>query len=134
MSTAVLSPEQRKLLDDKNFAHVATKNADGTIQVNPVWIEYDGTHVVFNSEDKRAKVKNLRRDPRVTLCVLDSANPYRYVEIRGVTTEITTEGADETINRLAKKYMDKDEYPFNRPGDVRVVIRVLPEKITAMGF
>ncbi len=131
---ATLSDAQRKLLDDKNFAHVATIGEEGEPQVTPVWVEYDGTHVLFNTEEKRAKVKHMRKNPRIALSVLNAANPYQYVEIRGSVVDITTEGADEMIDRLAKKYMGKDKYPFNKPGDVRVVVKILPEKVLGMGF
>jgi PPOX class probable F420-dependent enzyme len=131
---ATLSDAQRKLLDDKNFAHVATIGEEGEPQVTPVWVEYDGTHVLFNTEEKRAKVKHMRKNPRIALSVLNAANPYQYVEIRGSVVDITTDGADEMIDRLAMKYMGKDKYPFNKPGDVRVVVKILPEKVLGMGF
>lgn len=129
-----LNDEQRKLLDDPNFAYVGTVSEDGAPQLTPVWIEYDGEHVVFNTEKTRAKFKNLERDPRVTVAVSDSKNPYRYLEIRGRVAEMTEEGAMESIDRLAKKYMGKDKYPFHKPGDVRVLIKIAPEKVSGMGF
>ena len=128
-----LSPEQKKLLDAKNFAHVATINPDGSPQVTPVWVEYDGTHVIINSEKTRKKVKNLQRDARVALSVADAANPYHYIEIRGRVVEVTEKGANDVIDRLAKKYMDKDKYPFHKPTDVRVTIKIEPEKVSGMG-
>jgi PPOX class probable F420-dependent enzyme len=131
--TTTLSPAQKQLVDDKNFAHVATVNPDGSVQVTPVWVELDGAHIVFNSEKKRAKVRNLERDPRVTVCVSDSQNPYRYVEVRGRVVEITEVGASEGIDRLAQKYMGKEKYPFHKPGDVRVVLRIKPERVSSMG-
>ena len=130
---AKLSDTQRKLLDDKNFAHVATIGEEGEPQVTPVWIEYDGTHVLFNTEEKRAKVKHMRANPRIALSIQNAENPYQYIEIRGKVVEMTPEGADEMIDRLAKKYMGKDKYPFNKPGDVRLVVKVLPEKVMGMG-
>ena len=128
-----LSDTQRKLLDGKNFAYVALVDASGTPQNTPVWIEYDGTHVLFNSEEKRAKIKHMRTNPSVAICVSNSENPYQYIEIRGKVVDITTDGADEMIDRLAKRYMGVDKYPFNKPGDVRVVIKVEPEKVFGMG-
>jgi PPOX class probable F420-dependent enzyme len=131
---ATISDAQRKLFDDKNFAHVATIGEEGEPQVTPVWVEYDGTHVLFNTEEKRAKTKHMRKNPRVALSILNAANPYQYVEVQGRVVEMTTEGADEMIDRLAKKYMDKDKYPFHKPGDVRIVVKILPEKVLGMGF
>ena len=128
-----LTDAQKALLDGKNFAHVATLNPDGSPQVTPVWVEYDGMHVIFNSEKTRKKVTNLQRDPRVVLSISDSANPYHYIEIRGKVVEVTEKGADENIDKLAKKYMDKDKYPFHKPGDVRVILKIEPEHVGGMG-
>ena len=124
-----LTDAQKKLLTDKNYAHVATLNKDGSPQVSPVWVTYDGTHVIINSEQKRLKVRNLKRDPRVSLSVQDGANPYSYVEIRGNVVEITEKGGAEGIDWFAKKYLNLDDYPGNKPGDVRVVIKILPEHV-----
>ena len=127
--TIQLNDDQQRILAEKNFAHVATLNKDGSPQVSPVWVEFDGTHVIINSEDKRLKVRNLKRDPRISLSVQDGANPYHYIEIRGRVTEITATGGFEGIDRFAKKYMNLDKYPMNKPGDVRVVIKILPEHV-----
>jgi PPOX class probable F420-dependent enzyme len=131
--TAQLSADQRQLMEGKNFAHLATVNPDGSPQVTPVWIEMDGDTIVVNSEKKRKKVKNMEREPRVALSVADAANPYKYVEIRGRVLEITEKGAFEGIDRLAKKYIGQDKYPWNKPDDVRVIIRIDPEKVSGMG-
>lgn len=127
-----LTDGQRKLLEGKNLAYVATVGAGGNPQVTPVWIEYDGTHVCFNTEEKRAKTRRLREDPRVAICVANAENPYQYVEIRGKVVEITREGADAMINRLSNRYIGKD-YPFNQPGDVRIAIKVEVESVGGMG-
>jgi PPOX class probable F420-dependent enzyme len=131
--TIKLTADQEKLLHDKNFAHVATLNPDGSPQVTPVWVEYDGTNVIINSEQKRKKVKNMERDPRVSLSIADAANPYKYIEIRGKVVAMTTEGANDVIDQLAKKYMNADKYPYHRPGDVRVTIKIAPELVKGMG-
>ena len=129
-----LTDEQAKLLHDpKAFIHLATLNKDGSPQVSPVWVDYDGTHVIVNSEQKRRKVHNMKRDPRVSFSVQDPANAYHYVEIRGRVVEITPNGGFEGIDKLAKKYMGVDKYPGNGPGDVRVVIKIEPEHVTGMG-
>jgi PPOX class probable F420-dependent enzyme len=102
---------------------------DGRPQVTPVWVDYDGEHIVFNSAKGRQKDRNVRRDPRVSLAVIDPENPYRYLEIRGKVVEITEQGADAHIDKLAKKYTGKDVYPNRRAGEVRVIYRIMPEKI-----
>jgi len=130
--TITLTPEQQKLLTGKNFAHIATVNKDGSPAVSPVWIDLDGNDVIVNSEEKRLKVRNLKRNPAVAVSVQDAANPYEYIEIRGRVTEITPKGGSEGIDKLAKKYLGQDKYPNHLPGDVRVVIRIRPERVTGM--
>lgn len=124
-----LTPEREQLLNTPVFVHFATINPDGTPQNSPVWVEYDGTHVIVNSEEKRRKVKNVERDPRVSVSVQDPDNPYSYVEIRGNVVEVTREGAFEGIDRLAKKYMGQDKYPYNKPDDQRVIIKIEPTHV-----
>jgi PPOX class probable F420-dependent enzyme len=119
-----------RLLKGKNFANVATLRKDGSPQVSPIWVDFDVTHVILNSEEKRAKVKNLKRDPRVSISVFDQDNPYSYVQIQGRVVEITPNGGFEGIDKMAQKYMGQDKYPGNSPGDVRVVIKIEPEKVT----
>jgi PPOX class probable F420-dependent enzyme len=127
---AKLSDAQQKLLKGKNFASIVTLNRDGSPQVTPVWVEYDGDNVIINTEEKRKKTKNMKRDPRVALSVLDMANPYQYVEIRGRVADMTTAGANAVIDSLAKKYLGQDKYPYNQPGDVRVTVKIQPERVS----
>jgi PPOX class probable F420-dependent enzyme len=101
--------------------------------VTPVWIDYDGENIVFNTAKGRQKEKNLRRDPRITVEVTSEQNPYQYVSVTG-RAEFTDEGADETIDKLAKKYMDVDSYPFRTPEEQRVTVKVRPDKVDASGF
>ena len=127
-------PEEMKdIFKKRAFAHLATVMPDGSPQVTPVWIDYDGTHVRINSAKGRLKDKNMRRDKRVALSVQDPDNPYRYVEVRGKVDDISESGADADIDALAKKYLDKDKYPFRAPGEVRVIYKIRPEKISRMG-
>jgi PPOX class probable F420-dependent enzyme len=128
-----LSEKHRKLVTDKNFGHIATINEDGSPQVSPVWIDLDGSHLIVNSERTRRKVRNLMRDPRVAISIMNAANPYQYVEIRGKAVEITEAGGFEGIDRLSAKYTGQEKYQGNAPGDVRVVIRIEPEHVTGMG-
>jgi PPOX class probable F420-dependent enzyme len=122
-----------ELLKAKNFCHVATLRADGSVHGVPVWVDVQDGLPVVNSAKGRAWPTNLERDPRVTLTVQNMENPYEYLEVRGRVSEITTEGADEHIDSLAKKYMDKDEYPLRQPGEQRVIIRVDPEHAKVWG-
>ena len=135
MSDAVAIPDQYKdlLTGKKAFASLATLMPDGTPQVTPVWFDWDGNNLMFNSARGRQKDKNVRRDSRVTMTIIDPENPYRYVEVRGRVTDITQEGAADHIDKMAKKYLDKDKYPFAQPGEVRVLYTVRPEKVQGMG-
>lgn len=121
------------LLTKPAFANLATVMPDGSPQVTPVWVDFDGSHILFNSALGRVKDKNIRRDPRVSVAIQDPANPYRYLEVRGRVVEITEEGADEHINKLSQKYLGKPVYPFRQPGEVRVLYRIEPEHISVMG-
>ena len=123
----------KDLLEKKAFASLATVNADGTPQVTPVWVDYDGTHVRFNTARGRVKDKNLQRNPRIALSIQDPDNPYRYLQIRGRVVEVTEKGADDHIDALAKKYTGQERYAHRRPGEVRITVKVLPEKIQSMG-
>ena len=124
-----LTDKAKKYLESKAFGHVATVNTDGSPQVSPVWVEHDGVNVIVNSEDKRLKVRNLRRNPAVSVSIQNPDNPYEYIEIRGNAVEITPNGGSEGIDRLAKKYLGQDKYPYNQAGDLRVVIKIEPTRI-----
>jgi PPOX class probable F420-dependent enzyme len=115
------------LLKGKNFALVSTLRADGSVQGAPVWVDVQDGQPVLNTAEGRAWPRNLERDPRVTLTVQNLENPYEYLEVRGRVAERTHEGADAHIDAMAKKYLDKDEYPFRQPGEQRVILRVEPE-------
>jgi PPOX class probable F420-dependent enzyme len=128
-----LTDKAKNIIESKSFAHVATINKDGSPQVSPVWVEHDGKHVIINSDKKRLKVRNLKRNPAIAVSIQNPDNDYQYVEIRGRVVEITEEGGFEGIDRLGKKYMGVDKYPGNQPGDVRVVIKIEPHHITGMG-
>ncbi len=121
------------LFKKKAFASLGTLMPDGSPQVTPVWVDYDGKHILFNSALGRMKDKNVRRDSRVALAIQDPENPYRYLEIRGRVVEITQKGADDSINKLAQKYLDKSVYPFTQPGEVRVLYKIEPEHFSSMG-
>ena len=117
------------LFQKKTFAQLATIMKDGTPQVTPVWWEFDGTYVVINSAKGRTKDRNMRRNPHVALSIQDPENPYRHLSLKGTVVEITENDADSHIDKLSKKYTGRDVYPNRRPGEVRVIYRILPEKI-----
>jgi PPOX class probable F420-dependent enzyme len=121
------------ILEKKSFAHIATLMPDGSPQVTPVWVDSDKGRILINSARGRRKDQNLERDRRVAVSITDPDNPYRALMIRGRVVDITTDGADEHIDRMAKKYMGKDKYPFRRPGEQRVLYVIEPEKVSTMG-
>ena len=127
-------PEEFKdLFTKKAFAHLATLMPDGSPQVTPVWCDYDGTYILVNSAKGRVKDKNMRRNRKVGITIVDPENPYRHLAMRGEVAEITEQGADSHIDKLAKKYMGKDKYPLRQPGEVRVIYKFRPDRVTTMG-
>ena len=129
----VLPEKYFDLLQKKALASLATMMPDGSPQVTPVWFDWDGTHLLVNSAKGRQKDRNMRARPHVALAIIDPDNPYRYLEVRGSVAEITEDGADESIDKLAKKYLGADKYPFREPGEQRVLYKILPEHISGMG-
>ncbi len=119
------------LFKKKAFAHLVTLMPGGQPQVTPVWVDYDGHHVLINTAEGRQKDKNLQRDGRVALSILDPDNPYRYLEVRGHVVERTRNGADLHIDAMAKKYLGQDKYPYGQPNEVRVLYKIKPDHITS---
>jgi len=132
MSQAI--PEKyRDLFSKRAFANLATLMPDGSPQVTPVWCDLEDELVIINSAKGRQKDRNLRRDPRIALAIIDPENPYRYLEIRGKVVEITEQGAAAHIDKMAKKYLGVDKYPYGQPGEERVIYKIRPEHATMMG-
>jgi len=121
------------LFQKKAFASLATLMPDGKPQVTPVWVDFDGKHVVINSAKGRVKDRNMRRDPRVSMALIDPDNPYRHLQVQGRVVEITENGADQHIDKMAKKYLGQDKYPFRQPGEVRVLYKIEPDRTVTMG-
>lgn len=126
---AAIPDEAKHLFENKDFAHVATVNKDGSPQVSAVWIALDGDLITFNTAEGRVKTNNVHRDERVAISITDAANPYENLIIQGKVAEITQDGADEDIDALAKRYLDADSYPFRQPGEERVIVKIEPEKV-----
>jgi PPOX class probable F420-dependent enzyme len=133
MARTTLDDRDRELLQGTNFCHVATLREDGTIHNVPVWVDVDGDTVVLNSAEGRAWPANARRTGQATLTVANMENPYEYVSITGHVAEDTHDGADEHIDKLAQKYLGQDTYPFRKPGEQRVMIRIAPDRVQRAG-
>jgi PPOX class probable F420-dependent enzyme len=115
--------------ETKAFGTLATLMKDGCPQLPPIWFNTDGSYILINSAVGRVKDRNMRRDARVAFVITDPKNPYRYIQIRGRVVEITTEGARNHIDQLAKKYTGADHYTSFNPNEVRVTYKILPENL-----
>ena len=117
------------LLNGKNLVFLATSMADGSPQVTPVWGDFEGSYIRINTAEGRLKHKNILRDPRVAISVVDSKNPLDMTSIRGKVVEITPDYEYKHADFLTKQYMGKENYPFKRPGEKRIILKIEPEKI-----
>ena len=131
--TSVIPASHADLLEKPVLAHVATIGPDGEPQNNPVWFGTRDGRILFSQTTARQKKRNVERDPRIALSIVDADNPYRYLEIRGIVVGIEPDPDNAFINSMAKKYMNQDVYPWHRPGDERVVVVIRPEHTTQMG-
>jgi PPOX class probable F420-dependent enzyme len=120
-----------RLLNGKNFAYVSTLMKDGSPQVTPTWVDInkDGNNILINTAEGRIKHKNVSRDSRVAISISDQNNPYNMASIRGKVIEQIKEGADEHADRLAKKYLGMDKYPYRTPDEKRVILKIKPERV-----
>ena len=123
----------KDLVESKALAHIATIGPDGEPQNNPVWFGWDGEHLLFSQTTGRQKYKNLQRDGRIAISIVDPANDYRYLELRGTVARVDPDPDKAFIDSMAQKYLGQDKYPWNQPGDERVVIVVAVEHTTQMG-
>jgi PPOX class probable F420-dependent enzyme len=126
---SIIPASHLDLLASTALANVATIGPDGAPQVNPVWFDWDGANLLFGQITTRQKVRNLERDPRIAVAIVDAANPTRYLEIRGVA-HLVPDPELELTHRLAKKYLDLDRFPYAQPGEERVQVVVAPRHVT----
>ena len=132
MTDKIISPEVAKLLEGQNLAFVATLMKDGSPQITPTWIDLVDDVIIVNTAEGRVKQKNVSRDPRVGISIVDQNNPYHMVTIRGKVMEQTTIDADKHIDKMAKKYLGVDKYPFVAQGEKRILLKIAPQKIFYM--
>src|SRR5882724_12352765 len=130
---SVIPKNYADLLEARAPAHVATIGPKGEPQSTPVWFGWDGDYVLLTLTKTAQKYQNLRRDPHLALSIVDPKNVYRYLEIRGRVVGIEEDRDRLFVNSMAKKYLDQEVYPWHRPGDEHVVVRVEPERTTSMG-
>jgi|SRR6476620_11697478 len=130
---ATLDDNARKFLAQPYVATVTTLRQDGSPHSTIVWVDVDDDGLSFNTAAGRAKPRHLESDPRISLLVVDPENTYKWVSVSG-TAELTTDGADDQIDRLAKKYLGQDEYPWRKPEEQRLKVRIQPEHVDSYGF
>ena len=128
-----LTENMKKFIEEPNLGHFVTLMKDGSPQITPLWVDHDGTHILINTAEGRQKPRNLRRDPRVAISIIDRESPYRYLLARGKVVDITTEGAWDHICALSEKYTGNPQYGGN-PEETRIILKMLPERITARGL
>ena len=117
------------LLNGQNLVFLATSMPDGSPQVTPVWGDFEDSHIRINTAEGRLKHKNILRDPRVAISVVDSKNPLDMTSIRGKVVEIIPDYEYKHADFLTKKYLGKEKYPFKRPDEKRIILKIIPEKI-----
>jgi PPOX class probable F420-dependent enzyme len=120
----------KNLIDSKAYANVATLMPDGSPHVTQTWVDHEGDIVLINTYEGSQKHRNAVRNPKIALDVCDPDDPYKMALIRGRVSQVTLDGADEHVDRMAKKYLGQDKYPM-RPGMRRVLIKIEPTHVTA---
>lgn len=128
MSVESIPEKFEDLFDKRSFGHLATLMPDGSPQVTPVWVDYDGECILINSVKGRQKDLNMERDPRVAISIQDPDDPYRYLQIRGKVVETTEKGADEHIDQQAQRYLGLEKHPHQAEG--RKLFRIQPERVS----
>ena len=125
----LVTDQVARLLKDKNFAFLGTLMKDGRPHVTPVWVDMDNGLILINTAEGRIKHRNLSRDPRVSISLVDRNSPYSMVTIQGTVVEQTAKGADDHIDKLAKKYLETERYPGHSPSIKRVIVKIKPERV-----
>lgn len=129
----VIPEKEMNILKSNSVAHVATIGPNHEPQSTPVWFDWDGTYVRISQTKTRQKYRNVQRDPHIALSITDPQNPYHYLEVRGKVVRVEDDPQKKFIDSLAKKYMGVEHYPYNQPGDERVILYVQPEHTTSQG-
>tara|TARA_B100000315_G_scaffold215562_1_gene214922 strand:- start:21 stop:416 length:396 start_codon:yes stop_codon:yes gene_type:complete len=127
-----MDPKVEKLFQKKNLIFIATINPDGSPQLTPVWGNYNDNHILINTAEGRIKHKNVQKDPRVAVSVVDHDNPLNMTTIRGKVVQIISDYDYSHANELTKQYMGINEYPYKRENEKRIIIKIKPEKIFVM--
>ncbi len=130
--TTITRENISELFGRRNLAFVATLSKDGSPHVTPVWADMEGDLILINTSEASAKTKHVSKDPRVGISLVEQFNPYNMITIKGTVIEITSEGADEHLHKLAKRYLGIGKYNYRKPKDKRVIIKVKPDKVMGL--
>ena len=133
-TTTISDEDLHRLFTGRNLVFISTLSHDGSPNITPVWADIEEKFILINSFEGSAKVRNARRDPRVALSIVDTFNTYNMVSIKGKAVEITTEGADEHIKKLAKKYLGIGKYYYRKPKQTRVIMKIKPDKLIGISI
>ena len=133
-ATELDKKDLQRLLQGRNLAFISTLSKDGSPQITPMWADMEGDVILINTFDGSAKSKNIQKDPRVALSVVENNNPYNMVSIKGTVIDQTTEGADEHLKKLAKRYLGIGKYYYREPNRKRVILKIKPEKATGLSM
>jgi PPOX class probable F420-dependent enzyme len=125
----MLNQKLLRLVEAKNFAFIGTVGKDGYPHVTPVWVDHDGQHILVNTTTNRVKTRNIKGNPKVSVAIVDWSNPYDKVVVKGTVVDLIENGAEQHIDKLAKKYLGQDRYPWHNPKEKRVILKIKPEKI-----
>ncbi|HET8794034.1 MAG TPA: PPOX class F420-dependent oxidoreductase [Nitrososphaeraceae archaeon] len=130
---SLTDPSIKSLFENKNLAFIATSMKDGSPHVTPTWVDIENSFILINTAMGRVKQKNVARDPRVSISVADNNNPYHMVTVNGeIIEQITGDQAEKHIDKLAKKYLNKEKYPGRSPGEKRILLKIKPNKVFHM--
>ena len=133
-ATELDKKDLQRLLQGRNLAFISTLSRDGSPHITPMWADMEGDVILINTFESSAKSKNIKRDPRIAISVVESNNPYNMVSIKGRVIDQTTEGADEHLKKLAKRYLGIGKYYYREPNRKRVILKIKPEKATGLSI
>jgi PPOX class probable F420-dependent enzyme len=133
-ATELDKKDLQRLLQGRNLAFISTLSRDGSPHITPMWADMEGDIILINTFESSAKSKNIKKDPRIAISVVESNNPYNMVSIKGTVIDQTTEGADEHLKKLAKRYLGIGKYYYREPNRKRVILKIKPEKATGLSI
>jgi PPOX class probable F420-dependent enzyme len=133
-ATELDKKDMHRLFQGRNLAFISTLSKDGSPHITPVWADMEGDLILINTFETSAKNKNITKDPRIAIAVVENNNPYNMVSIKGRVVEQTTEGADEHLKKLAKRYLGIGKYYYRKPNHKRIILKIKPEKVMGLSI